>query len=212
MDRLDAVLQEIREMAAPTEALPSSRRAHAIPKPLRYALPALGLGMAVAILGFHRTSPDVSPAPVVAKPPVTWLQIMERIDAHRMQAFMLDDVAPLTLADEVRSPAGAADRSILTRLRARGLRLDCNPMHIDTIVEEYRSLTGDTQRVGLRVTDHLEMHHFIDKRGAVIETGPARGQRTWKVELRRTDGQGRWRLFSAVPALQRSVPSSRPGN
>lgn len=211
MDRLDAVLQEIRAMTVPPE-VSVSRHPRRIPKPLRIALPALAVGIGIAMIAFHRPSTGVPPASVVAKPVAEWQQVMERIDAHRMRAFMAGDAAPLALADALHSPAHATDVGILTQLQTRGLRLDHDPTHIDRISEEYLATSGDIQRVGLRVTDHLDAHTYIDTRGTIVESRPARGRRAWTIELRRSTKDGRWRLFSAEPAPQRSAPSSRLGN
>ena len=209
MDRLDAVLQELRSTAVPPD-VPPAARSRSIPKPIRLGVPALLLGVALALVAFHRTPTEQ--AVVTAAPKGQWQRIMERIDADRMQAFMDDDVAFLALADEWHSPANRTDIAIMTDLRARGLRLDRNPMHIDAVSEDYLALAGDLKRAGLLVTDHVEAHNYVNGSGVVVASRPPRAQRSWSVELRRSAGTGRWRLFSAVPAPRRSVPSRHRGN
>lgn len=210
MDRLDEVVQQLRAVAVPQQpATPAQRRA--VPRPLLIGIPALLLGIAVAYLAFPRTTPEpaTSNSVPVTRPVSQWQIVMERIDANRMQAFMDDDPAWLTLSEEWNSPASKTDIAIMTELRERGLRLDRNPMHIDDVSEEFTALAGDLKRVGLLVTDHMEAHNYVDSDGVVVEPRSARSQQTWKIELRRSAGTGRWRLFSVVRAMPQSVPGSR---
>lgn len=173
------------------------------------AVPIVVFGAVLAIL--YRP-PSASVASVAAKPVGHWRQIMERIDANRMQAFMDDDVAYLVTSEEWHSPASRTDMEVMTELRERGLRLDRNPVRIDAVSEEFLSLAGDLKRVGLLVTDHLDAHNYVNKDGVIVESRPAREPRTWKIELRRSVGSGRWRLFSAEPARQQSVASTHRGS
>ena len=210
MDRLDDVVQQLRAVAVPQQP-PTPVQRRGVPRPLLIGIPALLIGIVVAFLALHRTTTEPNPgsSAQIMRPVSQWQIVMERIDANRMQAFMDDDPSWLALSEEWNSPASKTDIEIMTELRERGLRLDRNPIHIDDVSEEFAALAGDLKRVGLLVTDHMEAHNFINSDGVVVETRPARSRQTWKIELRRSAGTGRWRLFSVVRAMPQSVPGSR---
>ena len=128
-----------------------------------------------------------------------------------MQAFIHDDVASLLAAEVKDSPAYVSDIAIMTDLRRRGLVLDHNPLRVLAITEEFVTLSGDVQRARLRVTDVLDAYVVKDEAGNVVETHPARGPRTWRLELARQRGRD-WRLIRVTPEAvpQSPAPTTRP--
>jgi hypothetical protein len=69
------------------------------------------------------------------------------------------------------------------RLVVRGLELEL--VRVDPL-----SATGD--HAVLEVTDRLPGYDLLDAAGRLLEHRPARGARTWRVELRRIDRA--WRI------------------
>lgn len=216
MDRLDAVVQELRNAAVEPAATPARNRR----RPRRPSWRWLAL-LLIPVLGFvgfmfmHRATTTRSvPAPIatIVTPNDPWTDTLADIDAARMQAFIDDDPAALLIAEVNGSPAHTADLAIMTDLRMRDVTLDRNPLHVLSIREEYVTLTGEVKRARLRVTDAMDAYSLIDESGTVVTSRPARATRTWYLDLQRTKTT-RWKLVrvTAAATSQSSAPAIRRG-
>lgn len=127
-----------------------------------------------------------------------------------MQAFINDDPAALLTAEVKDSSAYETDIAIMTDLHTRGIALDRNPLRVLAIAEEFVTLSGEVQHARLRVTDVLDAYTLKNDAGEVVESHPARGPRTWRLDLERQRGRD-WRLIrvTPVPAPQSPAPSTR---
>jgi hypothetical protein len=128
----------------------------------------------------HATSP--------AALPVHWQAVMSELDAVRDDAFVAGDPDALADAYVPGSAALATESARLQqlldeRLVVRGLELEL--VRVDPL-----SATGD--HAVLEVTDRLPGYDLLDAAGRLLEHRPARGARTWRVELRRIDRA--WRI------------------
>ncbi|MDX6287874.1 MAG: eukaryotic-like serine/threonine-protein kinase [Frankiales bacterium] len=177
------------------------------PRPVRHArrrlLPVLAavvalIGAVAGGVSWARTSPDRAPTiPAIASSPpptvatvatVDWRTVMQQLDTRRDRAFATGDADELRLLYVESSTPLAVDEAALgslTRrdLRARGLRL--------TIVS-VTAVKADASSALLHVVDQLPAYDIVDARGRVAAHHPARGLRSWRVELKRIGGA--WRI------------------
>lgn len=209
MDRLDAIVQELRVAAITPDEPPLRIRRRASRRWLLLLLLPVVVVVSVAL----RPDPTPGIAATVVRTTDPWTATVERIDRLRMQAFIDDDPAALMRVEVRDSPAFNADLRVMADLRARDVVLDHNPMRVLAVSEEYVTLSGTVQRARLRVTDVLDGYALLDDTGTVVSRIPSRSPRNWLLDLQRTRSSD-WKLVEATPAAlsQSSAPAKRRGN
>ena len=98
------------------------------------------------------------------------------------------------------SAAGAREAAAVAALDRRGLRA----RGLQHVALDVQLLSSDGDRVTVRLVDELSGYELVDGRGAVVRSEPARGPRSWQVELRRTPAG--WRIAAVTPVV---TPASR---
>jgi hypothetical protein len=143
----------------------------------------------------------VSPSPLASATPaaradvaVDWTSILDRLDAVRAAAFAFADAPRLGEVYAPGSPGLAADGAAIARLRADGL----TARGVRHTFRRATRMTHDGRAARLRVTDVLAAYAVVARDGTVVSRAPARGERTYVVDLVRTaDG---WRMRQVTPA------------
>lgn len=136
----------------------------------------------VAVVGSAASEPG--PAP--------WRTVLRGLDLRRAQAFGRADPAALTAVYVTGAPAGARDRTLITRLSAQGLHAE--GLRLSTRRIKVRRATS-TMAV-LRVTDVLAPYRLVDGSGAVVRSAAGRRPTTWVLTLRR-EGT-RWKVYDVA--------------
>ena len=175
----------------------------AVPRRLLVAAAAAVILAAGAGIGWAsgRGGPTVSPLPPAVTTPaaapravgVDGRAELDRIDAARAVAFSAVNPALLEAADAPGSPALAADRKALARLKARGLSADGVRHRLLEVRSVLQSATGAT----LRVVDKRTEVTTVDGTGQVVGTLPLRPRAAYDIELVR--GPAGWRLARVTP-------------
>ena len=146
----------------------------------------------VAALPAASVAPSVAPS-VAASAAPAWDEVLDELDAARAAAFSTGDVAALSAVYAAGSPGLSSDTALLQDLvdrgqTAHGLRHEVRSVEV---------LDSGADTVRLRVVDTLSAYEIRDGSGAVVSTAPARGEKSFLVELVQTvDG---WRLVEVRP-------------
>ncbi|WP_158220353.1 serine/threonine-protein kinase [Kineosporia sp. A_224] len=126
--------------------------------------------------------------------PAAVARAVERLAAARAAAFGSASVAGLGTVDEAGSPALAADRALVDRLAARGLRLT----GLRFTVSRVRVVRADGPTVTVTARVATSAHRQVGADGAVVARVPAGAARPVRLVLVETaDG---WRVRSVAPA------------
>jgi hypothetical protein len=163
---------------------------------------AVGALLVALADGRPAAAPDAAPGPVAAESgpqrshrpaaPVTaqaWAGVVADLDRRRATALTAHDAVGLRALHLPRTASLRADLRALRALRAEGLRPDGLRSVVVRVQPLGRSSPG---RVRLRVVDRRPAYRLVDADGAVTSRVPARGPRSWRVELDGTAAQ--WRI------------------
>jgi hypothetical protein len=198
-----------RSAAAPRSSAVATKRADRADRSRRFRLAsvigaallaltvAVGLGISWAHTGGGATStigPVVRPTAAPTASAVDWRKVVHDLDARRDRAFLAGDLAALRQVYVPGSKALTIDETALRtllsrRLRAHGLRL----VLVSVTVVETRAV-----RTSLHVVDRLPAYELVDATGRPAVRRPARGLRSWRLDLDRV-GSG-WRIASVRAA------------
>lgn len=169
--------------------------------------------VAIAVASFLG-SRGVAPVPVPARhtvsiapsndmfstpTPLQWKPVIEQLDHARGLALMQRDIRMIAMADVIDSPSMTADTSLIMSLLAQGAAVRTYPLRVLSVTEQYVTVGEKRPRALLTVTDTMGAYDLVDKDGHVLRHVPARGKRTWSVELRSTALWG-WQYYSALNA------------
>jgi len=222
MDRLDTLVRELRASAGADTDAPNPRPPKPATRP-RWRRPLFivlgiiaGLVLVAAVLPDDQTAGEAHPAApqhtqrAVEAPldmhatpsPLQWAAVVEHLDHMRGLAFMRGRIAELLLADYSPSPAFSADESMLYALMEVHAHAASFPLRVKAVREEYVTVGEKIPRAMLTVTDEMGAYDIVDANGKVLRHVPARGARTWHVELQRSTLAG-WVYVSAVSAASR---------
>lgn len=217
MDRMNAVLQELREKSQheaeqqpPRSTSDTSKRKRIVVIALavlvgavlivpRFASGAAPEGQATPT---PHTTLSMSPAGGQdggAPLPLQWKPVIESLDVHRGQAFIARDMMALADVDVPESPAWKADASMVAMLEQAQVFVSENPLRVLSVEEEYVTVGEKQQRAMLTVTDEMGAYNIVDRSGAVLRRVPARGRQRWSVELQNDSLLG-WRYVSVTTA------------
>lgn len=140
-----------------------------------------------------------SPAATLVRPTNAWIDVLREIDQGRAQAFINDDPVGLLRIEVIHSAAHESDLRIMADLRNRKVTPDRQPLRVVAVEEVFLRRAGTEEVVRLRVTDTMSEYQLVDAAGTVVERRPARGLRTWFIDLERS-GHARWKLQRVSPA------------
>ena len=132
-----------------------------------------------------------TPAAVASAP--DWVSVMRELDRRRSSAFAAGDPALLDGAYAPGSPALARDRRLLTAYAAAGVRTD----GLRTRISRTKVVAVSAQTVLLSVTDQIPAYRLVGSDGTTRQD-PGRGERSWRVALRRVGHQ--WRTWEVTQA------------
>lgn len=190
----------------PAAAVPARRRPS---RRLVAASVAAVVLAAAAVAGWAWGRSDPLPSTVLATPAVAdtdvvdWADVLGSLHRARGAAFATANPAPLREVYAASSPALAANRAHVERLRARGHR------HRDL---RHQLVSAEPVSVGigsmqLRVVDRLAPSVIVDRKGTVVRRDGGRGERAFVFDLVRDRGSpGTWRILRITP-----VPGSGQG-
>lgn len=131
--------------------------------------------------------------------PLQWKPVIEQLDRRRGLALIKRDAMMLFTVSDLDSPALATDQALVASLRDEGAFVREYPLRVLSVTEQYVTVGERHPRAMLTVTDVLGAYDIVDAQGRVLRHVPARGERTWNVELRSTLASG-WLYVSAVNA------------
>jgi hypothetical protein len=133
------------------------------------------------------------PPVVSAAPAPDWAGVLDGLDGARAEAFADGDLSALQEVYATGSPGLVSDAALLQDLIARGQT--AHGLRHDVRTVELLASTADSAR--LRVVDVLGSYEIRSAAGDLVERAPARGERSFVVELvRAPDG---WRLVEVAP-------------
>jgi hypothetical protein len=126
-----------------------------------------------------------APAPQSAQ---QWTQLLAALDDQRESAFARTDARLLDEVYAMGSVPLAADQQAVRSLAAAhaiapGVRHEVVRLSV---------IRSDAQHAQLQVTDRMPAYRIVDDAGATVRTVPARGERTFHVELALTPAG--WRI------------------
>lgn len=218
MDDLDDLMAELRAGAPHAEESTTiSRQRRRAPG--RRLLVTGGAGLLALFLtigvaaSFTSSGPESAPLPthttVAVAPdptdmfttptPLQWKPVIEQLDQRRGLALIKRDAMMLLTVSALDSPALATDQALVASLRDEGAYVREYPLRVLSVSEQYVTVGERHPRAMLTVTDVLGAYDIVDAKGRVLRHVPARGERTWNVELRSTLASG-WLFVSAVNA------------
>jgi len=161
-----------------------------------------GAGWAAADrVGGASAVPAVPPVPAAASRSAAagWAAVLDGLDARRSEAFARADAGLLDAVYTPRAPARLVDAEAVRSLAAAGARAT-------GVRHELRSARpaagtgagpGAGDRATLVVTDRMSAYRVVGPGGRVLRAVPARGDRTFRVEVQRTT-EG-WRIAAVAP-------------
>ena len=182
-------------------ALPSARVAVMVPIAGLLLAAAVGGGLlwakgSVAEASAPKPLPPAAQGPMATSTPsaatsqASWLAVMTGLDAARDDAFVAGD--PEALA-QVYAPGSSALRLETQRMTALlDQRLVVRDLELR--VTKVTPVTTSAGAATLLVTDRMTGYEVTDAAGRVVETRPARPDRTWRVEL--VHQAGHWLIAS----------------
>lgn len=153
----------------------------------------------VAIPTHTAVAVDTGTAFAVTPSPLQWKGIVEQLDRTRGLAFMHAEPMELVMVYADGSPARSTDMAMAQMLRNSGAHAASFPLRVTSVREQYLTVGERTPRAMLTVVDVMGAYDIVDARGRVLRHVPARGERTWNVELERSSLFG-WVYVSAVNA------------
>lgn len=143
---------------------------------------------------------EPNPADMFSTPtPLQWRPVIEQLDRRRGLALIKRDPLMLLQVDAIESPALATDKALIISLKDEGAYVREYPLRVLAVTEQYVTVGERYPRAMLSVTDVLGAYDIVDAQGAVLRHVPARGKRTWNVELQSTLVSG-WLYASSVSA------------
>jgi eukaryotic-like serine/threonine-protein kinase len=135
-----------------------------------------------------------APSTAVAVAPVSWRDVVERLEKLRAAAFDTADAAVLRSVYLPASAALRADAAHLAELSARGLHARGLAPSVEAVTVRARSAT----EVLLVVVDALGGYELVDSAGRVVATVAPRSSR--RVVLRLRPLAGGWRIAEVASA------------
>jgi len=131
-----------------------------------------------------------------------WAATLASFDAARSAAFGQADAAALEDVYVEGSAPLAADTALLTSHARAGHRVA--DLHL--LVVAATPVSANDADVVLDVVDRLLPYTSVDGRGRVVQRWPGRGERRWRITLRRTGGTTEpdsppaWRIAAVTTA------------
>lgn len=195
MDRVEAIIEQFRQLPPAPAVKPTVRR-----RGWWFLLAIVPIMIVMTVAG---RNPETSET--------DWRAEMHRIDTTRMRAFMERKPELLSSILVVGSPAYAHDLEVIRDMEVRHIVLDRDPFEVIAVALRRASVVNGVERAQLEVVDRLTAHAFVSGATKILQGGQ-RGERTWRLELRRR-GDGPWRLYSATAITSKSsIPTSDQGN
>lgn len=176
-------------------------------------------GVLVGVLGLAVVLPkDPAPTPKLLTPPthtarvvdsattfaatptpLQWKAVIEQLDRRRGLAFIHAQFREFYNIDADGSAALNTDQAMTMALRDVHAHAETFPLRVKSVTEQYVTVGERVPRAMLTVVDAMGAYNLVDAQGKVVRHIPARGERSWNVELERSPLWG-WVYVSAVSA------------
>lgn len=221
MDRMNAVLQELREKSQreAEQQPPRSAPVKFTSRKKRIVVIVAAVLLGAMMVGPKLLSGTQPQQHMISKPtphttlsipaaklqdgrdplPLQWKPVIESLDVKRGQAFIARDFMTLLEVDVTESPAYKADSAMIELLRQGQAFVDEVPLRVVSVEEQFVTVGEKEQRAMLTVTDDMGAYNIVDKSGTVLRRVPARGVERWSVELQNDSVFG-WRYVSVTTA------------
>ncbi len=217
MDRINAVLQELRESRTVDEVpAPDDKK----PRAKRWVIALVVIALIAVVLipriiGAFAANPtrpvqhtkvtvtkDLAADGLLSPTPLDWKPVVQALDTQRGNAFITRNWLAMMNADIMGSPMYIADRSMIGLLERNHAFIRTWPVRVISVKEQYLTMGEKYPRAMVTVVDEMGAYDIVDKSGRVLRTVPDRGKSQWNVVLQNRPVYG-WGFVSSAKSPKR---------